>query len=62
MLQIDPAIRERMPEVGLAIGLRNRIIHGYDRVETAIVHETLERDLPAFGLRLQEELERYPIE
>ncbi len=62
MLQVDPAIRQRVPEVGLAIGLRNRIIHGYDRVETAIVHETLQRDLPAFVLRLQQELDRYPIE
>lgn len=58
MLQVDPDIRQRIPEIGLAVGLRNRIIHGYDKVEAAIVYETLQRDLPAFASSLQAELDR----
>jgi uncharacterized protein with HEPN domain len=32
MVLADPDIRQRLPEVGFAIGLRNRIIHGYDHI------------------------------
>ena len=28
------------------VGMRNRMIHEYDRVDIAMVWETLERDLP----------------
>ena len=28
------------------VGMRNRIIHGYDRVDTDILWEILEKDLP----------------
>ena len=60
MAQADPDIRQRVPEVGLAIGLRNKIIHGYDRVENAVVYDTLTQDLPLLGDRLAQELERQP--
>ena len=36
-------------ELRLAIGLRNRIIHGYGAVDDDMVFETVQRDLP--GLR-----------
>jgi uncharacterized protein with HEPN domain len=60
MLAVDPGIRQRIPDVGLAVGLRNRIIHGYDRVENAVVHDTLMRDLPSLELALQSELAKHP--
>lgn len=49
MVQADPGLRERLPQIGLAIGLRNRIIHGYDRVEHAVVFDTLANDLPSLS-------------
>lgn len=57
MTQVDPGLRERIAEIGLAIGLRNRIIHGYDRVEHAVVYDTLSKDLPLLAQRLQAELD-----
>jgi uncharacterized protein with HEPN domain len=58
--QVEPGMRERIAEIGLAIGLRNRIIHGYDRVERAIVWDTLNKGLPGLARQLQAELERLP--
>ena len=44
MAQADADIRQRLPEAGFAIGLRNKIIHGYDRIENAVVYDTLMHD------------------
>ena len=44
--KLDPVWREKIPDLRLAIGLRNRIIHGYDEVDVAMVFETTQRDLP----------------
>ena len=60
MSQSDPDMRNRLPEIGLAVGLRNRIIHGYDRIESAVVYDTLIQDLPALAQRLTEELAALP--
>lgn len=46
--------------MALAIALRNRIIHGYDRIEHAILFETVQRDLPALIEHLRGELARLP--
>ena len=61
MVQADSDIRQRLPEVGFAIGLRNRIIHGYDHIENAVVYDTLMQDLPALGERLSQELAKAPL-
>lgn len=60
MVQADPDIRQRLPEVGFAIGLRNKIIHGYDRIENAVVYDTLMQDLPGLADRLTQELAKFP--
>ena len=60
MTQVDPDIRHRLPEIGFAIGLRNRIIHGYDRVENVVVYDTLMQDLPTLAKRLADELAKSP--
>lgn len=36
-LEDTPDLRADLPEAALAIGLRNRIIHSYDRVEHAVL-------------------------
>ncbi len=59
-LDEDPTLRDRIPEVSLAVALRNRIIHGYDRVEHAIVFDTVKRDLPILAERVKDELYRHP--
>ena len=59
-LDAAPDLRERAPGLPLAVALRNRIIHGYDRVENAIVYDTVSRDLPALIDALNRELAAYP--
>lgn len=59
MLKVEPSLRDRVPELGVAIGLRNRIIHAYDRVEHAIVWDTVVKDLPSLIAHLQAELDRH---
>jgi uncharacterized protein with HEPN domain len=44
--KLNTGWREKIADLGLAIGLRNRIIHGYDEVDDAMVFETVQRDLP----------------
>lgn len=60
-LDDEPALRERMPELELAIGLRNRLIHGYDRVLHGVVVDTVRRDLPNLQASLEMELKRFPL-
>ena len=60
MVQEDASVRERLPEVGFAIGLRNKIIHGYDRLENRVVYDTLMHDLPSMEQRLAGELAKHP--
>ena len=47
--KLDAGWREKIIDLRLAVGLRNRIIHGYDGVDDEMVFETVQRDLP--GLR-----------
>lgn len=60
MLAADPTLRQRIPDTAFAVGLRNRIIHGYDRIENAVVYDTLMRDLPALQSAPADELARHP--
>lgn len=45
-LDEEPELRQRMPDLVYAVGLRNRLVHGYDTVDDAIVHDTARADLP----------------
>jgi uncharacterized protein with HEPN domain len=56
----EPDLRERVPEVALAVALRNRVIHGYDRVENQIVFDTVKRDLVPLVEKIEVELARLP--
>lgn len=45
---------ERVPNLKLAIDLRNRIIHGYDAVDDEIVYLTVMEDLDALKANLSQ--------
>lgn len=57
-LQVDDALRLRVPDVALAVAMRNRIAHGYDTVDDAIVFETVVGRFPVLVERLLQELGR----
>lgn len=42
----DPTVRQRLPELGAIIGLRNRVIHGYDAADDEIVWDVVKTKLP----------------
>jgi uncharacterized protein with HEPN domain len=44
--QLDPAIAERISELRRIVDFRNRIIHGYDTVDDAVVWGITEKHLP----------------
>jgi len=43
---IDPLFRDNVPEMGAVIGMRNRIIHGYDAVDDSIIWDAVQRHVP----------------
>lgn len=56
-LDADPALRQRVPDLVFAVGLRNRHVHGYDSVDDEIVYDTVRSDLPAMVSALQAALD-----
>lgn len=46
--RVSLTVRERIPEVpwSRVVGMRNRLIHGYDSVDFDIVWEVVAQDLP----------------
>ncbi len=57
--KLDDKIALEIPDLRLAIGLRNRIIHGYDAVDDAVVHETVEQDLQSLKVSLTSALKSW---
>lgn len=60
VLHDAPDLRAQIPALHLAVCLRNRIIHGYDRVESAVVLDTVQRDLPSLIHDLSLALAQFP--
>ena len=52
LARIEPTLIEQVPNLKLAIDLRNRIIHGYDAVDDEIVYLTVTQDLHALKTHL----------
>lgn len=51
--EADPAVTENFPELRKIIGMRNRIIHGYDNVDEELIWDVVQNRLP--GLQQQVE-------
>lgn len=52
----EPALAELMPEIPRIVGLRNRLIHGYDSVDDQIVWDIVQTKLPALQAILLRQL------
>ena len=46
-LDESPVLRAQLPDLAFAVGLRNRLVHGYDVVDHDIVYDTVRNDLPS---------------
>lgn len=53
LASIDGSVFEHVPQARLAIGLRNRIIHGYDAIDDETVYLTVLQDLEPISAQLQ---------
>ena len=54
---LEPALAEQLPELRQIVGLRNRVIHGYDDVNAEIVWNVVEHRIPSLQDRLVDLLE-----
>lgn len=60
LLREDPSLVQQVPALRFAVGLRNRIIHGYDGVDDETIWRTVGDDLPALQQRLEHLLSAWP--
>lgn len=51
--EIDPRLREDHSDIRQAIGMRHRIIHGYDRLDDQIIWQTITEDIPPLVITLE---------
>jgi uncharacterized protein with HEPN domain len=53
----EPAVTQKFPELRKIVGLRNRIIHGYDTVDEELVWDVVKNKLPALQQQVEALLE-----
>jgi uncharacterized protein with HEPN domain len=51
---LEPALVVRIPELRQIVGLRNRVIHGYDAVDDEIVGDIVQNKIPRLQDRIAE--------
>ena len=44
--RLDPTLEQRIPRLPEWVGLRNRIVHGYDHISDSVIWNTVIKDLP----------------
>ena len=49
----DPELEHAIPDARSAIGLRNRIVHGYDSVDDRIIWRVLQDNLPRIRAQIE---------
>ena len=54
---LEPGLIDRIPELRQIVGLRNRVIHGYDAVDAEIVWDVVVNKLPFLGSRVEDLLQ-----
>jgi uncharacterized protein with HEPN domain len=57
--ELDLDLAEAIPELRRIIGLRNRLIHGYDSVDDEIVWDVVQTKLPILESQIHSVLDRY---
>ena len=55
--EADPALTEKFPELRKIIGMRNRIVHGYDNADEELVWDVVQNRLPALQQKVEALLE-----
>ena len=50
----DPAVTELLPELRRIVGMRNRIIHGYDSVDDELLWQTIQHNIPPLREHLEQ--------
>ena len=53
----EPEVTEKFPELRKIVGLRNRIIHGYDSVDEELIWDVVKNKLPALQQQVESILE-----
>jgi uncharacterized protein with HEPN domain len=53
-VDLDPELEDRIPELREIVGLRNRLIHGYDAVDDRIIWDIVQNELPLLQARIAE--------
>jgi uncharacterized protein with HEPN domain len=51
--EADPSLAENFPELRKIIGMRNRIVHGYDNVDEELVWDVVQNRLPALRQKVE---------
>jgi uncharacterized protein with HEPN domain len=52
----DPGLAETIPALPQIVGLRNRLIHGYDSVDDEILWDVVQTKIPPLVRQLEDEL------
>ena len=50
--QVDVAVEQLVPELRRIVGMRNRVIHGYDSVDDELLGSVVEGNIPALKATL----------
>jgi len=60
--RVSAPTREKHPEIPWSdiVGMRNRLIHGYDTVDLGLLWDTIDADLPAVIVQLENILKDRP--
>jgi uncharacterized protein with HEPN domain len=59
-LRIAPELEEDYPDLRRAVGLRNRIIHGYDDINDVVIWDIVKTNIPTLIYHLAVLLEEAP--
>ena len=50
----DPEVTDVLPELRRIVGMRNRIIHGYDSVDDELLWQTIQHNIPPLRKHLEQ--------